>query len=233
MARRRSGAGSGLSRFETILGFCYLPSYFFLLPLLLEAIFSAVGVRLTDLTLNLAYYCINFIVILLIFHRFLLDALRRIQIWDFVQAVILGFVFYYALSWLVSFLILRVSPDLQNPNNQAVDVLTAAGGLPMTLCVVLLAPVVEESLMRGLIFGTIRPHSRLAAYLVSVFVFAAMHLWQYLLSESPLTLLLSFLQYIPGGVALAWTYEKADSIWGSVLLHCAINAVALGVLSLI
>ena len=233
MARTRGGEGSGLSRYETILGFLYLPSYFFLLPLLLQVLFSALGAPLSDLTLNLTYYCVNFVVILLIFHRFFAASARRIQLWPFVQAVILGLVFYYAMAWALGLVISALSPELQNPNNLAVDALASAGGWRMTVCVVLLGPVVEEALLRGLIFGTLRRHSRALGYIVSVLVFAAMHLWQFALQTPPLTLLLSALQYVPGGVALAWTYDKSGSIWGSVLVHSLVNAAALGILRLL
>ena len=38
-----------------------------------------------------------------------------------------------------------------------------------------------------------------------------------------LELFLSFLQYVPAGLCLAWSYEKADSIWAPILIHIAVN----------
>ena len=224
--------GSDMTRYERLAGFCFLPFYLFLLSLILQLLLPLAGVKLTDLRLNLWYYFICFAAVLLIFHRFLVDSVRSASLWPWVQAVILGFAFYYALNIAVNFLLLRLAPELANPNETAVDSLASTGSYPMLVCIVLLGPIVEEVLMRGLIFGTLRRHSRVAAYIVSVLLFAAMHLWQYALSIRITTLLLSALQYVPGGIALAWTYEKSGTIWGSITLHCLINAIAMGILVL-
>ena len=36
--------------------------------------------------------------------------------------------------------------------------------------------------------------------------------------------------FFPAGIALAWAYEKADTIFAPVLMHCLINAVSFGLL---
>ena len=58
--------------------------------------------------------------------------------------------------------------------------------------------------------------------------FAAIHTWQYALLVPWQTLLLSALQYLPAGVALGWTYEKAGNIWAPFLVHAFINALSMG-----
>ena len=42
--------------------------------------------------------------------------------------------------------------------------------------------------------------------------------------------LLCALQYLPAGVALGWTYEKADTIWAPILVHSMVNAVGMGLM---
>ena len=42
------------------------------------------------------------------------------------------------------------------------------------------------------------------------------------------TLVLCFIQYLPAGLCLAWTYTKADNIIAPVLVHGIINAIAIG-----
>ena len=231
MARRRS-AGAGMSRYERLAGWCYLPFYVFLLSFLLQWALPKVGTNLTDSSLNLAYFLINFAAVLLIFHNFLLSNFRSLKFWNYVQTVILGFVFYYALNFAMSYAILRIAPDYVNPNNEAVNALANMSGVPMTLCIVLLGPLVEEVFMRGLIFGSLRRHSRVMAYLGSILSFSAIHIWQFAAGMTVTNLILFALQYIPGGIALAWSYEKSGSIWTNITVHCLINAVSLGVLSL-
>ena len=43
----------------------------------------------------------------------------------------------------------------------------------------------------------------------------------------PLLLFLNFLQYLPAGIALCWAYEQADSIFAPILIHTAINLLAM------
>ena len=44
--------------------------------------------------------------------------------------------------------------------------------------------------------------------------------------------LLSCIPYLPASVALAWTYEKAGTIWASISLHAVVNALSFGLLQL-
>ena len=102
----------------------------------------------------------------------------------------------------------------------------------MTSVFVVFAPVIEETLVRGVVFGTIRPASRVLAYIVSALLFTLMHNWQYFGLYPALSILLSCLPYIPASVALAWVYEKGGTIWAPITLHALINAMSFGLLSL-
>ena len=44
---------------------------------------------------------------------------------------------------------------------------------------IFLVPIVEEMLFRGVVFGSIRPRSRLWAYVVSVAAFSVYHVWSF------------------------------------------------------
>ena len=85
----------------------------------------------------------------------------------------------------------------------------------------------EESLFRGLIFSSIHKKRRILAYTISALAFAALHVVGYLGTVPAWQLGLSLLQYLPAGIALAWAYERADSIWASIVLHMAINALSM------
>ncbi len=227
---RSSRLGAGMTRAEQICGWCYRPFYEGMLGPILAYLVRLLDLSVSVLSLNLAYVLINTAVTLLLFHRFLYRSLCNIprQFWPFVQAVILGFVFYFALNWLLGFVLIHAAPGLQNPNNQLIDTMSGASYGATLLCTVLLAPLTEETLVRGLIFGSIARRHRFLAYLVSILFFAAIHTWQYALRVPWQTLLLSALQYVPAGVALGWTYEKSGNLWAPYLVHAAINAFILG-----
>ena len=89
---------------------------------------------------------------------------------------------------------------------------------------VILAPIVEESLFRAGIFGLLRRKSRFLAYALSVLAFGLYHVWQNALYDPRQLIVL--LQYIPSSLALAWAYERTDSIWSSIFLHMLTNAVS-------
>ena len=95
-----------------------------------------------------------------------------------------------------------------------------------TTWLMVLAPVVEETLFRGYVFGNLREVHRGLAYLVSCLLFALLHVWQFAAARGDLTYLLLMVQYLVPGAVMAWTYERSGSLWGSVLLHGVVNGLA-------
>jgi uncharacterized protein len=81
---------------------------------------------------------------------------------------------------------------------------------------VILAPLVEETIFRGIVFPYLRRYSSfIPAALASSVLFAAMHL-------QPRSLLV----FTGLGVLFAWLRERTRSIWPSVVLHATANTVA-------
>ena len=148
------------------------------------------------------------------------------------QAVVLGFALYYAGTWVLQFALTKLAPGFTIYNNETVGSLISNNEYIMMAVTIILAPVIEETLVRGLVFGSIRPTSRVMAYIVSVVLFTLMHNWQYFLLYPAGKVLLSCIPYLPASVALAWTYEKAGTIWAPITLHALINALSFGLLQL-
>ena len=94
--------------------------------------------------------------------------------------------FYYALSWLAGLLLSFLDLAVANPNDAYISGLAGSNFRLIAVCTVLLAPLVEETLFRGLIFGNLHQKSRVAAYAVSALIFAAIHVWQYAVSYTHL-----------------------------------------------
>ena len=53
-----------------------------------------------------------------------------------------------------------------------------------------------------------------------------MHVWQYVVLQHNLAYLPVMLQYVAPGLVMAWVYERSENLWGSVLLHGLVNALA-------
>lgn len=223
--RSSSGSLRGLSRAEKIAGWLYLPVYFFLLAYAMQLL-PKLGVEAAPLVKTCIFYGVNFLAVLLIFRRFLRQPFFGDGFWDLVQALVLGAVFYFVLNFLLDRALSLLKLSATAYNNDTVNALLDQSRTVMLLISVAAAPIIEETLLRGLVFGTIRHTSRVFAYAVSTFLFAFMHTWQFYPAHSVGELALAALLYVPAGVCLAWTYEKSGTIWGSILLHAGINAFA-------
>lgn len=94
---------------------------------------------------------------------------------------------------------------------------------------VLLRPLVEEILYRGLLFGSMRKrYSRAVAYGVSAAVFALACVWQNMIpSGSPAYLLLA-IQYLPLGICQCWCYDVSGSVLTPMALRVILNGWFLG-----
>ena len=222
-----------MPRGARIAGWVYLPVHVFVLPLTLGAALAAVRGELpSDVTCNVWYYLIGLVFTLIAMWGFL----RRS--YDTLSGSILrciGILFAaYGLDVLLS-LVLQLGTgfigELPSPNNDAVTRLAAADHKRMIAVAVLMAPLVEECLFRGVVFGTIRPRSRFWAYTVSIALFSLYHVWQYVVMYGDPKLLLSALAYVPVSAALTFCYEQTRSIWSPVFFHMCINALSLAVLA--
>ena len=219
-----------MSRSEKIWGWLYLAFSLIALPSLLTILNGKLAAPLDEGTLNFAFYCINFLAVVCIFHRFLRDSLVAAwrDLWNFIQAVVLGYVALWAATRAMNFAMGYLLPDFQNINDSAITAMARTGYTLTAISVVVMAPLVEEVLYRGLIFRNLYRSSQVAAYLVSMAAFAAIHVLGYIGSESVTTLVLCFLQYLPAGLCLAWTYTKADNIFAPIVVHALVNAIAIG-----
>ena len=219
-----------MSRGEKILGFLYLAFQLTLLSPLLHKFNGMLASPMNTGTLNFVYYLVNSLAIVWIFHSFLRDSLIAAwrDLWNLIQAGVLGFVAYWACGKLLDLVMRWIMPGFHNVNDSAIAGMARSNYLLMVIGVVVLVPVTEEILYRGLIFRNLWQSSKVAAYLVSMAAFAAIHVLAYIGSESVTTLVLCFIQYLPAGLCLAWTYTKADNIIAPVLVHGIINAIAIG-----
>ena len=149
------------------------------------------------------------------------------NIWRTLKAVVLGFILTKLLDIVLAYVLAKLLGGFSNPNSQTVSGAVSLNAGVMTAVIVLLGPVVEEILFRGVVFGTIRKSSRIAAYIVSFLLFSVYHLWQYMLTGFDWTLLMGLLQYLPASLMLAWCYEESRSIWGPIFLHMLLNLLTL------
>lgn len=229
MAKVRYDIGVKMTKLQTVLGWLYLPFFVLLTSLGILFLAGLLQQTLDDYTLNLIYMSVNLVFVLLVYHRFLLKSFRGFteNFWHFIQTLILGFALYYVLA-LVLTAPLTIMGDTP-ANNKVVESLLGQNQTVMILFTVVAAPIVEETLFRGVVFGTVHKSSRILAYVASVLLFTAIHVWQHAASMNIGMLLANCAAYIAPSVALGWTYEKSGTILCPIVLHMIINALACGV----
>lgn len=101
---------------------------------------------------------------------------------------------------------------------------SSQNGWLMAVALILVMPIVEEFIFRGVIFGTLYPKSSVLAIIVSVALFAAFHTAPYCFRmDDALYLSIYFFQYVPMGLFLIWLYVSTDSIFAPILMHIIMN----------
>jgi len=214
---------------EQYLGWFYFVFQMLILPDLILIFAGLMGIQLSGTTLNLLFFIINFLCAALIFRKFLqksakvtFEAPLRL-----LKAVGIGYALYWFLNFLVVYFILMLTPQYQNANDANIQVMVHENFVPIAVGTILLAPVAEELVFRGLIFQGLHNRSRLLAYTVSSCAFCLVHLVNYIGYISPLHFLIGFVQYLPAGIAFGYAYEKADSIYAPIVIHMINNTIGI------
>jgi membrane protease YdiL (CAAX protease family) len=221
-----------LAKGEAAAGFFYLPLHILVLPLLIP-LAATYFPSLTEGQSNLIYYGIGVLFLGLFFLPYLrrqfdalldrpLDALVALA-----GAFLLDLILSYAAAYLIYFL---YGDAAVNPNNENLFPYVGKDFSIIRALAIYIAPVLEETLFRGVLFGSLRRRNRLLAYAVSVILFSLYHVWQYAAAGMDPTLLGYALQYIPVSIALCWCFERSGSLWAPIALHIGINALAFAAL---
>ena len=219
---------STMSRWEYAAALGYLPVHIYLLPRLLYALLGEDGI--SPLGANVVCYAAAAVILFLCLRRFLFREFNALC--DYGPGVLIEIAKSYGILLLCNLavsLILLLAGRADNPNNAAVFSLAGEDLGKTTAVAVFLAPIAEEAMFRGGLFGLLRKYSRAAAYAASMLLFAVYHLWSFALADP--TAWLYLLQYLPAGFLLARIYEKTNSLWASIFLHMTVNGVAMAALS--
>ena len=217
---------------EKIAGWIYFPVHLLIMPVLLSAFAAILPFPVSDAGINLIYMGAGFLYIMIFLRRFLrrdFDAMLDGKSRAF-YAVIQAIAIYWVTALVISFVWVLLAPksilEALNPNDATLQSYTGRSEQIIKALAICIAPVVEEVLFRGVLFGQIRKVNRFLAYAVSALLFGVFHIWQYAILFWEPALLLYAIQYIPHAVGLAWCYEHSNSIWTPIFCHMLLNALA-------
>ena len=147
---------------------------------------------------------------------------------NFVYSITIGIVMIYGISIVANMIINFVLGGGSNDSaNQLLfeDYLNN-GALLMAFQSVVLAPILEELLFRGLVFRSLRDKSKWLAIFASSFLFGFLHIYSALFAGD-LSQLIYLLSYGGMGFAFSYAYEKRKTICVPILMHMINNLVAI------
>ena len=211
---------------ETVFGLIYFLLQLLIVPgIIVVANMMLLNNALSEAVANTVCFAINFVVVLVIFRKFLWKDLRFAiaEPWHVLRWAGIGLLIYMAGNGVFSLLITLVAPDFANINDAMIQEMVQEHYGLMTIGTVLLVPIVEECFYRGLIFRNFYDKHPFLAYILSMVFFSLAHVLGYVTMEDFGTLVLCFIQYLPAGFALAFAYRRSGSIFASVLIHMAVN----------
>ena len=214
---------------EKSIGWIYWGLQLLVIPVAMPVLLEHFGITLSEIQFNFTFFAINFVCLTVILRRFLgknaLLALRQ-------PFRSLRYAFFaFALFWICGTVLGAVTnyflPSFSNVNDATIMEMASDDYTLTAIGTVLLAPVAEELMYRGLIFDALHHRSPAGAFFVTTVVFAAIHVVGYIGLYKPLVLLLCFVQYLPAGLCLGWAYTRSGNIWAPIFAHIAINQTSI------
>lgn len=212
---------------ESRRGLVFFLLYFFLLPYLnafaQRLIFGDAETPIAEA--NILYYAVLFALCLILFWNFLKEDFLKLMDWvpENTFGILLGLVGAGMMNALLRLLPFPVADPI--PRQYAAEF--GAAPIPTLVLLLLLIPLVEETLFRGLLFGQFRGYSRPLAYIITSAFYALAAVWRYALERGDARYLLLSVVYLPLSIACTWCYDNGGSVWATAFLHAGLNGVIL------
>lgn len=203
----------------------------FLIKLYTLYVTSDVAVENINVYYNVLVASSSAIIILFLFRDFIKENWKIFKE-NFLENIIwimtIGLAAVYLFSFVGEIFVNVLLPsNLQEASNQTlVETLVSYNVGLMAFNAVILAPIVEELLFRGLIFNTLRQKNVLLAHLISAFLFGFLHVYSYILAGD-MTEWIKLIPYMMAGFAFSFAYEKRQTIIAPIMLHSLKNLIAM------
>lgn len=216
-----------LTQGECFRGFIFFGLYFFLFPFLFFVIRGGLdthlGFYLSDAAANTVYYSICAALVVVLFWAFLKHSFDIL--WGRWRENLFAMGSGAAGCIILTILVGVIPLPVENPILYSYPEQFATAPAAVVTMLVILWPIIEETLFRGLVFGALRKRSRALAWAVSVALFLLFKVWQFAILPDAIDLryLVLGVQYLPMALAVTWCSDVGGSIWSSIFLHMLIS----------
>lgn len=218
-----------LTRQEQFRGLIFFAAYFLVFPVLkmgVEWIFDHFfGLYLSEAMSAAVYYYIMGVLTMVVFWSFLKNGLSILR--DFLPENLLAIATGLVGTLVLQFPVNRLPWPVENPDTASWAEQYAYSYGATIIIVVVLMPIIEEVLFRGLVFGSLRRYSRPMAWAASVLLFVIYSVWTFAVAYGDIRYMVLSIQYLPMALALTWCYDRGGSIWSAAILHAILDAIAL------
>ena len=201
--------------------------FFFVLSYLSVLVFSGrllPKLKIDFITNNLTFftYAIVFLLAIILFPTQIFNAFGKMRKAQFTLLFSVGAI-TFAAEVLAGILVSIFNID--NLNQSGIDSARMCNTFLLNLTIILLAPVSEEIMYRLCLFSLFPSHKAIA-YIVSIALFAFMHVWNFVIIDGNITQIFTTLPYIALGAGLCFLFDKTDNIGIPIMLHMIINTIS-------
>lgn len=184
--------------------------------------------------LNMICSLVSFIFAIYLLKDFIKDNIKRFKenfLDNILYSMTIGIVLMYVVSIVANLLINLILGGSSNDsaNQLLFETYMKKNAILMIIQSVILAPVLEELLFRGLIFRSLRDRGKVFAFALSSFLFGFLHIYSALFAGD-LTQLVYLLSYGGMGFVLTYAYEVKGNVCVPILIHMLNNLIAVLVL---
>ena len=155
----------------------------------------------------------------------ILNSFKNKKVWIYSLLIGLGFVI---VSSFYSYLISFITEASVNSNQVEVVKIIEENFVLAFIYIVILAPLTEEIGMRYFIFGGLKKHKKVLAYILGSCIFALLH-YMVLIGQSNINVLnevLALPTYLGAGLLFCYVYDKSERISCPIIMHTLNNLIS-------
>jgi len=138
---------------------------------------------------------------------------------------LMTFVLVYLANYIGTIVVMLMGGASDSANQAGIEQILSRVPVPMILYAVLVGPVVEELMFRGVIFTTLRRRHRKLAYIITALAFGLAHVYASILSGN-VSEIVQIFPYFFAGLVFCYSYESSNNIFASIIGHMGNNLVA-------
>ncbi|WP_270639766.1 CPBP family intramembrane glutamic endopeptidase [Longibaculum muris] len=142
-----------------------------------------------------------------------------------IYGALIGTALIYVVGILGGMITLMLGGSSNSENQQMIETIMNVHPLLMAITTIFFAPILEEMIFRGIVFGWLYELSPKLAHFISAFIFGFIHVMMAILSGN-ISEWVQIFSYFFMGFVLSYLYEKKNNIYVPILAHMSNNFIS-------